>query len=70
MATTARKLKNAEGKIAKAQKALDKTQTGLRAAEDVVATTEKASKKPLFVILAVITVIGVVWMLTKSAASR
>lgn len=70
MANTARKLKNAEDKITKAQKALDKTQTGLRAAEEVVAATEKASKRPIFVILAVLTVAGIVWMLTRSAGTR
>lgn len=70
MANTARKLKNAEDKIAKAQKALDKTQTGLKAAEEVVAATEKASKKPIFVILAVLSIAGIVWMLTKGAGPR
>lgn len=67
MATTARKLKKAEDRIAKAQEALDKTQTGLRAAEEVVAATEKASKRPLFVILALLTIVGVAWVIAKNA---
>lgn len=70
MATTARKLKNAEEKIAKAQKALDKTQTGLRAAEEVVAATEKASRKPVVFALALLTIIGLVWMLAHNANKR
>lgn len=67
MATTAKKLRNAEDKIAKAQKALDKTQTGLRAAENVVAATEKASRKPLVFAIVLLTIIGVVWMLAHNA---
>lgn len=67
MPTTAKKLKNAEEKIAKAQKALDKTQTGLRAAEEVVAATERASRKPLLLALVLLTIIGLVWMLAHNA---
>lgn len=67
MANTAKKLKKAEDRIAKAQEALDKTQTGLRAAEEVVAATEKASKRPLFIILAVLTLVGVAWMIAKKS---
>lgn len=70
MATTARKLKNAEDKIAKAQKALDKTQTGLRAAEEVVAATEKASRKPIVFALVLLTIIGLVWMAAHNANKR
>lgn len=70
MATTAKKLKNAEDKIAKAQKALDKTQTGLRAAEEVVSATEKASKRPLLIAFILLTIVGVVWMVAYNANKR
>ena len=70
MATTAKKLKNAEDKIAKAQKALDKTQTGLRAAEEVVSATEKASKRPLLIAFVLLTIIGIVWMVAFNANKR
>ena len=70
MATTAKKLKNAEDKIAKAQKALDKTQTGLRAAEEVVSATEKASKRPFLVAFILLTVVGIIWMVAYNANKR
>lgn len=66
MATTAKKLKKAEARISKAQEALDKTQTGLRAAEEVVAATEKASKRPVLVILALLTIVGVAWWIIQT----
>lgn len=67
MASTAKKLKNAEEKIVKAQKALDKTQTGLRAAEEVAAATEKVSKKPILIALALLTIVGVIWMVARDS---
>ncbi len=67
MANTAKKLKKAEDRIAKAQEALDKTQSGLRAAEEVAAATEKASKRPVIIVLALLTIVGVAWMIAKSA---
>ena len=70
MATTAKKLKNAEDKIAKAQKALDKTQTGLRAAEEVVSATEKASKRPLLIAFVLLTIVGIVWTVAYNANKR
>lgn len=70
MATTAKKLKNAEDKIARAQKALDKTQTGLRAAEEVVSATEKAARRPLLVAVVLLTIVGVIWMLAHNSSKR
>lgn len=70
MTATAKKLRDAEDKIAKAQKVLDKTKTGLRAAEEVVSATEKASRKPLWVGLLLLTIVGVVWVLAQNANKR
>lgn len=66
MPSTAKKLRNAEEKITRAQAALDKAQTGLHAAEEVAVTAEKASRHPVLITLGAILIIGVVWMLIKN----
>lgn len=66
MPSTAKKLRNAEEKVSKAQAVLDKAQTGLHAAEEVAATAEKASRHPVLITLGVILIVGAIWMLVKA----
>lgn len=66
MSSTAKKLRNAEERVAKAQSALDKAQSGLHAAEEVAATAEKASRHPVLITFGIIFVIGAIWLLVQS----
>lgn len=67
MASTARKLRNAEEKIAKAQTALDRARSGLHAAEEVAVATEKTSRHPVLMTIGFLLIIGAIWMLLRSS---
>lgn len=65
--STAKKLKTAEQKIAKAQRALDETKSGLHAAGEVMSTTEKAPRRKLVALMTLVMVAGLVWLLVRSS---
>lgn len=65
--TTAKKLRNAEARLDKAQEVLDKTRQGLHAAEEVVETTEKAGRHPVLITLGILLLFGVIWMVVQAA---
>ncbi len=69
MPTTAERLRKAEDKVARAQAALERTRSGLHAAEEVVAATEKATRHPVLLALGFLVIVGVIWMFVQSRSA-
>jgi hypothetical protein len=70
--TLRNRIRNAEETVATTQSALDKLQSGLKAADDAVAAAEKAKRHPIAkatLMIAAILTIGLITMIVRGNSS-